>query len=270
MIEAAALNGRLYYLTMHRILSTIAVLILLFTGPLFAIDFDELELPPAGAHEGQMLLGAFVTAGMARGDIIDGENAFVEDTTYTFENETTKLLEVAHLPLSFGISFEYMPIDYVGLKTRLRRTFIVQRSTFGPDYENWRESLYSDYSFFVGVSLHATNRRRWDFTLTPLVGYSIYSFTATPVAGQILSGYSGKMIREGSGFVYGAELNCTIYFSGGLFLAMGYEWMRNPVEFSESFDLANPQTGTRYMDGSSGGQIETHSFILTAGYAFSN
>jgi hypothetical protein len=255
---------------MRRFLQISSVFILLLTRPLFAIDFDELDLPPAGAHEGQMLLGAFVTAGMARGDIIDAENDFVDKSTYTFENETTKLLEVAHLPLSFGISFEYMPIDYVGLKARLRRAFVVQRSTFGPDYENWRETLYSDYSFLVGVSLHATNRVRWDFTLTPLAGYSIYSFTATPVAGQILSGYSGKMKREGSGFVYGAELNCTIYFSGGLFLAMGYEWMRSPVEFSEPFDLVNPQTGTRYMDGSSGGQIETHSFILTAGYAFSN
>lgn len=257
-------------MTMRKLFSITALLIILLSPSLYAIDFDELELPPAGAHQGQMLLGGYFTAGIAGGSVIEGEEAFVDGSTYTFENETTKLMEVAHLPISFGASFEYMPLDHLGLKAKIRRAYVVQRSTFGPDYENWRETLYSDYAFILGVSVHATNRLRWDFTLTPMAGYAIYRFHATPVAGSILSGYSGDMVREGSGFVYGAELNCTIYFSGGFFLAFGYEWMKNPVKFSDAYDLTNAQTGARYMEGSSGGDIVTHSFILTAGYAFSN
>ncbi len=254
---------------MGRIMS-IGVFALFFSlTPLYAIDFDDLDLPPAGAHRGQMLLGFFITAGYAGGTVIDAEKNFINGSTYNFDNETTKVLETAHLPLSFGISYEYMPLDYLGLRTKLRRAFVVQRSSFGSDYENWRESLYTDYSFFFGVALHATNRKRWDFSFAPYLGYAFYTLKATPVAGKILAGYGGDMERSGAGFVFGADLTCNIYFSGGMFLSFGYELMRNSVDFSKPHDLTNPQTGARY-DDVAGGTIITHSFTLMAGYAFSN
>ncbi len=249
----------------------LAVLLTAIIGPgiLWAIDFDELDLPPTGAHEGQMLLGFYVTAGFAGGSVIDAENDFLDGSTYTFPNETTKLIEAAHLPLSFGLSFEYMPFDYFGVRTKLRRTYIIQRSTFGPDYENQRESLYTDYSLLFGITFHATTRRQWDFTLTPMAGYAFYRYNATPIGEKLITGYSGNMNRSGSGIIYGMELNCTIYFSGGLFLSFGYEWMRNPVSFSR-FNLVNPQTNVSYNEGETSGIIDTHSLAITAGYAFSN
>ncbi len=247
-----------------------AIVALLFILPLqlWAIDFDELELPPAGAHGGQMLLGFFVTTGFAAGPVIRAEDDFVCNSTYTFENETTKLIELAHLPLSFGLNYEYMPIDYLGLRGKLRRIWVIQRSTFGSEYENEREILYSDYSFFIGVAIHATNRKQWDFSLTPIIGYSLYQYKAVPVASQLLENVSGDS-RKGNGLVYGVELNTIIYFSGGLFLSLGYEWMRNPVKYSEVINLINPQTDTVYAD-TSGGYIDTNSVVVTVGYAFSN
>ncbi len=236
----------------------------------FGAAFEELELPPEGSHGGQMLLGAFVAVGVPTGDLIDEENAFLDNTTYTFSNETTKAVEVSHLSFGMGLSFEYMPIDYLGLRARLRRTIIVQRSNFGEDYKNWKGNLYSDYAFYGGISVHATTRKMWDITFTPMIGYAVYQYTATPVAHQIVPGYSGSNRRNGSGISYGAELNCTMYFSGGLYISFGFEWLRNPVEISEPYDLQNPQNSRKYLDGKTGGTIDSYCFILSAGYAFSN
>ncbi len=253
---------------MARLKYVIISLLLCVPLPLHAIDFDELDLPPAGAHGGQMLLGFFVTAGFAGGPVIGAENDFLRNSTRTFDNETTKLIEVAHLPLSFGLSCEYMPIDYIGLRGKLRRIWVIQRSTFGSDYENEREILYSDYSFLVAAAVHATNRKQWDFSLAPIMGYSLYKYQAAPVASQLLDNVSGGS-RTGKDLVYGVELNAIIYFSGGLFISLGYEWMRNPVKYSDVINLTNTQTNAVYAD-TSGGYIDTNSVVLTVGYAFSN
>lgn len=253
---------------MARTAFAIMSLLLFLPLPLYAIDFDELDLPPAGAHGGQMLFGFFVTAGFAGGPIINAEDNFVHNSTHTFENEITKLVELAHLPLSFGLSYEYMPIDYFGVRGKLRRIWVIQRSTFGSEYENVREILYSDYSFLIAIAVHATNRKQWDFSLAPIIGYSLYRYKAVPVASQLLENVSGEN-RKGNGLVYGVELNTIIYFSGGLFISLGYEWMRNPVKYSEAMNLTNPQTNAVYAD-TSNGYIDTNSFVLTVGYAFSN
>ena len=126
----------------------ILVAVLLFTliisNRAYSTEFDELDKPPEGAHKGQMLLGGFVCIGVPMGDLVDAEDDFLEDSVYTFDNEVTKSIEVSHQSFAFGISFEYMPLDHIGSITRLRKTYIVQRSNFGSAYQNWRGYIYRD------------------------------------------------------------------------------------------------------------------------------
>ena len=240
-------------------------------------EFDELDKPPEGAHEGQMLIGAFFAFGWPQSSLIDAENQFLENSYYTFDNDISKALEVSHQSYALGISAEYMPIDHLGAHLRIRRTYIIQSTTFGSEYENWKGNLYKDFSFYVGPAFHATTRKSWDFVLTPLIGYSIAKYNATPVAKKILQSYdpmnpekySGDTSRETQGLSYGAELNCTIYFTGGLYVSIGGEWIRNNLKFDKEFNLTNPQTGRRYSGGTSA-SLDTYSAIITAGYAFSN
>ncbi|MCX7677948.1 MAG: hypothetical protein N2316_01895 [Spirochaetes bacterium] len=254
----------------HNCWLKLALLLFLIYIPFFvyAIDFDELDLPPAGAHSGQMLLGFFVTAGFASGSLIDAEKDFIRNSTFTFENETTKLIEVSHLPLSVGLFCEYMPIDYVGLRCRFRRNWIIQRSTFGTEYANVREIFFSDYSIILAPAFHVTNRKQWDVSVAPIVGYAFYQYQAAAVAGELLENTASQK-RKGKGVVYGCEIGGTIFFSGGLFVSLGYEWIRNSVEYAETFYISNPQTSAIYPD-TSGGDIQTHSVLIVVGYAFSN
>jgi hypothetical protein len=253
------------------------ILLLLF----FAISasaaesqFEELDKPPEGAHEGQMLLGGFVSIGLPSGDLIDGEEKFVKDNTYTFpESDITKEFMVTHLSYDFGLSFEYMPIDYIGIKTRLKRSIIVQRTRFGSDFKNWSETLYSNYSFLIGPAFHLTNRKQWDVTFTPVAGYAAAKYRATPIAAELLSSTeynnSGNRNRDVNGMTYGAELNLTIYFSGGLYISIGADWNKYPLTFSPGFDLSQ-SSGKTYLDGKSSGSIQTMNLAISAGYAFSN
>lgn len=247
------------------------IIILLFIpSSVFTVEFDELDKPPEGAHSGQMLLGAFLSIGIPFGPLIDAEHDFLENTTYSFDNETTKLVEVSHLSFGFGFTFEYMPIDHLGIKTNLRRSLIIQRTNFGSEYENWRGTLYSDFSLYFGPTVHATTRRSWDFTMTPLFGYYIGSYNATPVAKKILEGYNGKTEKSVKGISYGVEINFSTYFSGGPFLTLGIEWIRNDLDLGSSYQLNNPQTTHSYYQGKTSGTIDTINFKLSSGYAFSN
>ena len=263
---------------------------------LMAAEFDELEKAPEGAHKGQMLLGAFVSVFAPMGDCIDAEHSFLKQnpqnpavpySSYAFENGTSKRLDVTHLGFNFGLFFEYMPLDYLGARIKLRRTVITQRSNFGTDYENWNIALYQDFSFMAGPTLHVTNRKMWDIVLSPLVGYSIGTYNAAPVAGNILidrgkqfdfiSGerttfdyfVTGTRKKSVKGLLYGAEINLTIYFSGGLFISLGADWLRNPLKLG-SFDVRNPQTEGYYNDRKGLGTIDAIGGIVSAGYAFSN
>lgn len=232
-------------------------------------QFEELDKPPEGAHEGQMFLGGFVSIGIPSGTLITEEENFVKGNIYTFdESEITKELLVTHLSYDFGISFEYMPIDYIGAKTKLKRVIIVQRTIFGSNFQNWSETLYNNYSLLLGPSFHLTNRKQWDVTLTPMIGYAFAEYNATPIAADLISGYSGDRKRTVNGITYGAELNLTIYFSGGLFISIGTDWSKYPVNFSPSYSLT--QGGNSYMDGKSSGNIQSINLVISAGYAFDN
>jgi hypothetical protein len=239
-------------------------------------EFDELDKPPEGAHEGQFLLGAYFAFGWPKSTVIDAEDEFLQGSYYTFDNGISKAMQVSHQSYAFGISAEYMPIDHIGTNIRFRRTYIVQSTTFGSEYENWKGYLYKDYAFYLGPAIHATSRKTWDFVLTPFIGYSIAKYNATPVAKKILQRYgaipvkyTGDTHRQSKGLSYGSELNCTIYFTGGLYVSIGGEWIRNKLKFDKGFDLTNPQTNRKYSGGTSG-TLDTYSVIITAGYAFSN
>ncbi len=235
---------------------------------LYSSQFEELDKPPEGAHEGQMFLGGFVSIGIPYGDLITDENNFVTNNTYKFEeSEITKELLVTHLSYDFGFSYEYMPIDYIGIKTRLKRSIVVQRTLFGSDFQNWSEVLYSNYTLLVGPDFHLTNRKQWDITLTPEIGYSLAKYKATPIAAK-LAGVEGSRSRNVNGLAYGAELNLTIYFSGGLYISLGSDWSNYPINFSPGLSLVNNVTSATMNKTS--GTLQTMNLIISVGYAFSN
>jgi hypothetical protein len=256
--------------------------LLIFSNVIFAdmagaSEFDELDKPPEGSHEGQLFLGAFFAFGWPKSALIDSENDFLKNSYYTFDNGISKSLEVSHQSYALGISAEYMPIDHFGAQLRFRRTYIVQSTIFGSEYENWKGYLYKDYSFYLGPTLHAVTRKSWDFVLIPLIGYSIAKYNATPVAKKTLQTYdatpvkySGDTGRKSKGLSYGSELNCTIYFTGGLYVSIGGEWIRNNLKFGRGFDLTNTQRPTQKYSAGTSATIDTYSVIISAGYAFSN
>jgi len=235
--------------------------------------FDELDKPPEGSHQGQMFLGAVIMVGFPRGNIINAEKSFLKGSYYTFDNEVSKSIDLSHLCFGIGVVFEYMPWDRIGIKSNLRRSFIVQRSIFGEGYENWNGYLYRDISLNFGPSIHTTIRKRWDFTFYPLIGYSFSRFAATPVAKQILEGYDGRKTRRSThGVYFGSELNCVIYFSKGLYLSLGVEWVRYSLNFGSSLDVTNQGTDPDklYFNGKKSGYIDTFNIIISSGYAFFN
>lgn len=250
---------------------TILSIFLLISSTLFASQFAELDKAPEGAHKGQMLLSGFVTIGSPFGDMITEEENLVSDNTYTLSNDTTKVLEISHIVFEYGINYEYIPISHVGIKSKIKKLSIIQRTVFGSDYKNWSETLYSNYSFFIGPSIHLTERKRWDVVFTPLIGYAIGKYNATPIASNLKlgDGYSGENQKQSmNSFAYGAELNFVAYFSGGFFFSIGMEYFNYPLSFSSEYDISlNDNT---FMDGKTSGSISTATIAISAGYAFSN
>lgn len=255
---------------MKNVLLIIPIIYLFLVSSLFASQFEELDKPPEGAHEGQMFFGGFISMGFPYGDLITEEENFLISNTYKFGvSEITKELLVTHLSYDFGLSYEYMPIDYIGIKTRLKRVIVVQRTLFGSDFQNWSETLYSNFSFLVGPSFHLTNRQQWDITLTPEIGYSLAKYKATPIAAKLV-GVSGNRKRDVNSFTYGAELNLTIYFSGGLFISIGSDWNNYPVKFSPGLALVNNYPGSSTTMNKTSGTVQTLNLAISVGYAFSN
>jgi len=254
----------------------IIILLTLFTATsIMASEFEELDKPPEGAHKGQMLLGGFVCAGIPFGVLITAEDDFLAGNWYILSSGTMKELIVNHLAFDMGISFEYMPIDHLGLKSRLRYTSIVQRTAFGPENENWNESLFSLFSITLGPSFHLTNRKQWDVTLNPGLGYGLGSFEPTPIAARLVTGYDNRGAADISCFFFGSELNLTIYFSGGVFMSLGAEYTYYPLSFSTSNPLTQPPAGTdngngRTYSADAGGSLQTVNLNISVGYAFSN
>ena len=263
-------NQRIVYLKVMKMLIIILFFILSGISGLFASQFDELDKAPEGAHKGQLLIGGIISFGKPYGDIISAEHNFTKNTIYTFEDSSiSKKLWVDHLSFLFGASAEYMPIDHLGVKLKLRRMIIIQRTLFGANYENWRGTTFMDFSFAIGPSYHVTTRKRWDFTVTPVIGYSIARYNATPVAARLIENYEGKRSQSASGLVLGTEVNFTAYFSGGLFISLGFDWTMNMVKFDSAYSLTQPN-GNQFFPANNESQIHHLSFVISAGYAFSN
>lgn len=247
------------------------LLLLMVSAPLAADTiFEDLDKPPDGAYGGQFFLGAVAGMGLARGSIIDAEDAFVRNTTNTFEDaEITKLVELQHFSFALGLAAEYMPIDHVGLKSRLLRRWIAQRTLFGPDYPNEQEYILTTVDLTLGPNLHLTTRRAWDVTLHPFAGYSLGTFHPVPAADKLSDGVNGSKDYSNNTFIFGAELAGILYFSGGLFISAGVEWTRYPIAFSGTVNRTIPDT-RQYNGGSGSGEIDAITFSFSAGYAFKN
>jgi hypothetical protein len=249
----------------------IIVLIIRALASVHAAQFEELEKPPEGAQKGQMLLGAFATIGVPYGRIIGAESNFVRNSTYTFmDNLITKKIMLQHLFYSYGVFFEYMPIDYLGMKAKIKKSSITQRSQFGAEYQNWSKILYDEYSFFLGPTVHFTTRRQWDICVTPLVGYALGIYNATPIAKRLIYNMFGFRKKTVNNIVVGSELNLCIYFSGGFYMSFGVDWAMNMLKFGNAFQVYNLQTYKNFFPGGRSSYLHSVCFILSAGYAFSN
>lgn len=249
----------------------IIIILILFTNRvIYSSQFDELDKPPEGAHKGQMFLGALASFGKPYGSIINAEHDFLDGSSYTFSDSgITKQLLVDHLAFALGIGFEYMPLEFMGAKVKFKRSYIIQRTIFGAQYENWNDTIYSDFSFFLGPAFHLTNRKRWDVTLTPVLGYAIARYNATPIAAVLIENYSGSRKRSADGMALGAELNFSGYFTGGLFITIGFDWTMNMIKLDKPYNLSQPN-GNAFFAGKTSSSIHSLAFILSAGYAFSN
>lgn len=259
------------------------ILLMAAVSYVHAAQFEELDKPPEGAHKGQMLLGIFATIGVPYGTIIDAENKYIKNSTYTFFNNfITKKIMLQHLTFSYGLFYEYMPVDYFGLKVKAKRSSVIQRSQFGAEYENWTRLTYSDYSFFLGPSIHFTSRRMWDISLTPLAGYALGKYVATPIAAhliyslsiptmnQLVFFYNAKREKQAYNWVIGGEFNISMYFTGGFYMAFSFDWTMNMLEFDSKFYINNMQTYAWFFPNKSSSYLHSVCFMLSVGYAFSN
>ncbi|MCU0846462.1 MAG: hypothetical protein MUD12_01080 [Spirochaetes bacterium] len=244
----------------------------------FSSQFDELDKPPEGAHEGQIFLGADFSMGAPLGPVIKAEKRYLRGSYYNFWNTgLAKQLLVDHLYFSYGIMFEYMPIDHLGVRLRLKATSVIQRTSFGSNFQNWTKKLYGDYSGLIGPSLHLTTRKNWDIILSPLVGYSFGKYIAAPIAAQLFqidflkqTDYLyGSRKRGVKSLAFGTEVCFAFYFSGGFFLSAGFDWTMNMIKFGRGFLFSNPQTKMFYNIRSKP-KLHCVGMILTAGYAFYN
>jgi hypothetical protein len=248
-----------------------------------AAQFEELDKPPEGAHKGQMFLGAYATIGTPFGTIIDAEKYFIRNSTYTFLNNfITKKIMLQHLSFSYGIFYEYMPVDYLGIKLKIRRSSVIQRSQFGSEYQNWTKMLYSDFSFFLGPAIHFTSRKAWDISIAPVVGYALGEYKAAPIATQLIYSlttftpeqimffYAAKRKKQAYNLVVGAELNISMFFTGGLLISFGFDWTMNMLKFNGNFYINNLQTYAWFFPNKNSSYMHSTCFMLSAGYAFSN
>jgi hypothetical protein len=238
----------------------------------FAADFEELDKPPEGIYKGQRLAGGYIALGIPFGSAIKAEKKFVKGSTYTFtDSDTTKSLWLTHLSFALGVYGEYLPMEYIGIYGRIGAERVVQRTNFGRNFSNKRSYLYKGYSIMLGPNFHATNRKPWDVSLAPLIGYTFGTYHATPIADRCLQGYNPSHSKNRiSTFIYGVEMRLSIFFSGGFIMSLSGEWVRIPVKLSKPIAEQNTQTGRRFMNGGKSGNIDNIRLVLGIGYAFKN
>lgn len=252
------------------ILLIVCVLFMSYSGT-YAAQFEELERNPEGAHKGQILLGALGNVGGVLSPLLQAEDGFIKYSTYTFAGTTlTKSIKVTHLTFGYGLFFEYMPVDHLGVRFEARRSSVMQRSLFGSQYKNWSKLLYGDYSVMAGLSAHVTNRKQWDIVFSPMVGYYFGEYRALPVAHQLMLVLGPNRMRVIDNYCLGGEVQGLIYFSRGFILSLGFDWMYNKIDFKNSYYLMNYQTNALYFINKRMSYFHSLSVFVSAGYAFSN
>ncbi|HQE59074.1 MAG TPA: hypothetical protein PLA54_07785 [Spirochaetota bacterium] len=251
----------------------IIVFVLFSSGALYSADrsvFEDLDKPPEGAYAGQIFAGASLGMGLVSGSIIKAEKDFVSGTTYSFEDsEVTKKVELQHYSFAFSMFGEYMPLDHFGVKGKISRAMVAQKSTFGADYPNEQGFLLKTWNITFAPVYHVTVRREWDVTIAPFLGYSIGTFNAIPVAKGLFDTIDSKTSQSSNSLIYGIEINGTLYFSGGFFLSLGAEWTRYNISIDNDINRTSPSALT-YNNGSKSGNIDTYIIQISAGYAFRN
>lgn len=142
--------------------------------------------------------------------------------------------------------------------------------------------MYNDYSFLMGPAIHFTSRKQWDISLTPVAGYALAEYIAVPIADllvysfsrpsmmQLVWGYGGRRKKSTDNVVVGAELNVSVFFTGGFFMSVGCDWTMNMLTFNKPYYLMNPQTLHLFFPMTTSSYLHSICFILSAGYAFSN
>ena len=237
-----------------------------------AIKFDELDKSPEGAYAGQMMVGGWVSMGLPFGSVLSAERNFLKDNVYQISDDVFKKLWVSHLHFAAGASYEYMPLDHLGLKAKMGYMSIYQKTQFGSENRNWSKALYNELSLLVGPSLHLTTRKRWDVALTPYGGYAIAVYRPTPIAATLLKDYKTPKSKNVSNFALGTELALVSYFSGGLYMSIGLDWNLRFLDFGRGFFLTQNNAGkdVDFFPGKKSSKIHTVDIIISAGYAFLN
>jgi hypothetical protein len=115
-----------------------------------------------------------------------------------------------------------------------------------------------------------------------LIGYALGTYTATPVGAtlirtteplsehQITFFYNAKSKQQAYNLVVGGEFNISMFFTGGFLLSFGFDWIMNMLKFKDYFYINNIQTGLWFFPYKKSSYVHSVSFILSAGYAFSN
>jgi hypothetical protein len=231
-----------------------------------AVNFDELDKVPGGAHAGQQFVAGWVSMGIPFGSVLTAERNFLKNNVYEVSADTFKRLWVNHLHFGIGASYEYMPIDHLGVKGKLGYTTVFQKTQFGSDNRNWSTPLYNELVFLVGPSFHLTNRKKWDVIFTPYVGYAFASYKPTPIAATLLDDYSSGKSKNVSNFAFGSEIAIVGYFSGGFFMSLGLDWNLRLLDFGSGFNLT--QNEKTFFPGGKSSKIHSFDITISAGYAF--
>lgn len=238
---------------------------------LAATNFDDLDKSPDGAYKGQIFLSGTLGAGLPYGEIIDAEDSFTKDLTYTFEDsQVTKEVLITHLTLAASLDAEYMPIDYVGVKIMLSANNVLQRSLFGSDYKNENLYLYRNYGAAIGPNFHLTKRKQWDVRLFPYLGYGYGIFEAAPVVNSLYDGFDPDSTTKGMAILYGVNLSFAYYFKGGFFLSSGINWINYQIEINPNIKRTSPTPSATYNDGKTSGTLSEVILEFSVGYAYYN
>ncbi len=102
-----------------------------------------------------------------------------------------------------------------------------------------------------------------------MLGYAFATYKPTPIARVLIDGYTPPPTQQFSTITYGVDVMLSIFFSGGLVVQIGGEWIRNNILFSSVPDAVNPQTNQIFYTKKDA-TIDSILLCVSAGYAFYN